>query len=435
MDRIQIGTLGIVVALALIALRMPIGVVLGIVSFVGIAAITGLSGAWGILTSIPLNFVANWNLSAVPMFLLMGFIAARAGLTNGLFTSARVFVGRVPGSLASSTVMASALFASCSGSSMATAAAFAKISVPEMLKAGYKPSLATGSVAAAGTLGSLIPPSILMIVYGIFTNTSIGDLFMAGVIPGILSAVAYIAMITIRATLDPTLAPVVEHKHTRKEVWAALRDIWPLPTLILGVLGGIFSGVFTPTEAGAVGAALAIVIAMVRRSLSRESIMKALIETAEGTSTVFVIVIGAVMFSTFLGLTSLPTQLAQHLLTMVDSPLTVIFVISVLFIILGCFIESTSIMLLTLPIIQPVLQGLNIDMVWFGIIVIKLLEIGMITPPVGMCCFVIRSALGSRVQLSEVFRGATWFVATDLVTLSIIVAFPMLSLYLPQLMK
>jgi C4-dicarboxylate transporter DctM subunit len=435
MDRIEIGTLGIVVALVLIALRMPIGVVLGIVSFVGIAAITGLSGAWGILTSIPLNFVANWNLSAVPMFLLMGFIAARAGLTNGLFTSARVFVGRVPGSLASSTVMASALFASCSGSSMATAAAFAKISVPEMLKAGYKPSLATGSVAAAGTLGSLIPPSILMIVYGIFTNTSIADLFMAGVIPGILSAVAYIAMITIRATLDPTLAPVVEHKHTREEIWAALRDIWPLPTLILGVLGGIFSGVFTPTEAGAVGAALAIVIAMVRRSLSRESIKKALIETAEGTSTVFIIVIGAVMFSTFLGLTSLPTQLAQQLLTMVDSPLTVIFVISVLFIILGCFIESTSIMLLTLPIIQPVLQGLNIDMVWFGIIVIKLLEIGMITPPVGMCCFVIRSALGSRVQLSEVFRGATWFVATDLVTLTIIVAFPMLSLYLPQLMK
>ena len=435
MDRIQIGTLAIAVALTLIALRMPIGVVLGIVSFAGIAAITGLSAAWGILTSIPLNFVANWNLSAVPMFLLMGFIAARAGLTNGLFTSARVFVGRVPGSLASSTVMASALFASCSGSSMATAAAFAKISVPEMLKAGYKPSLATGSVAAAGTLGSLIPPSILMIVYGIFTNTSIADLFMAGVIPGILSAVAYIAMITIRATLDPTLAPVVEHKHTREEIWAALRDIWPLPTLIVGVLGGIFSGVFTPTEAGAVGAALAIVIAMVRRSLSLESIKKALIETAEGTSTVFVIVIGAVMFSTFLGLTSLPTQLAQQLLALVDSPLTVIFVISVLFLILGCFIESTSIMLLTLPIIQPVLQGLNIDMVWFGIIVIKLLEIGMITPPVGMCCFVIRSALGSRVQLSEVFRGAAWFVATDLVTLSIIVAFPMLALYLPQLMK
>lgn len=435
MDRIDIGILGVVVALVLIALRMPIGVVLGIVSFVGIGSIAGLDGAWGILTSIPLNFVANWNLSAVPMFLLMGFIAARAGLTNGLFTSARVFVGRIPGSLASSTVMASALFASCSGSSMATAAAFAKISVPEMLKANYRPSLATGCVAAAGTLGSLIPPSILMIIYGIFTNTSIGDLFMAGVLPGILSAVAYIVMITTRATLDPTLAPVVEEKHTRKQIWAALRDIWPLPTLIVGVLGGIFSGVFTPTEAGAVGAALAMVIAVIRRSLSRESVKKALIETAEGTSTVFVIVIGAVMFSTFLGLTSLPTQLAQHLLTMVDSPLMVIFVISVLFLVLGCFIESTSIMLLTLPIIQPVLQGLNIDMVWFGIIVIKLLEIGMITPPVGMCCFVIRSALGSRVSLSDVFRGATWFVATDLVTLSLIVAFPMISLYLPQLMK
>jgi C4-dicarboxylate transporter, DctM subunit len=435
MGRVEIGIIGVVVALVLIGLRMPIGVVLGVVSFLGTAWLIGFDGAWGLLTSIPLNFVANWNLSAVPMFLLMGFIAARAGLTNGLFTSARVFVGRIPGSLASSTVMASALFAACSGSSMATAAAFARISVPEMLKAGYRPSLATGAVAAAGTLGSLIPPSILMIIYGIFTNTSIADLFMAGVLPGLLSAAAYIIMITTRATLDPTLAPVTEHAHTRKEIWAALRDIWPLPALVVGVLGGIFAGVFTPTEAGAVGAALAMVIAVVRRTLSRETIKKALIETAEGTSTVFIIVIGAVMFSTFMGLTSLPTQLAAQLLTMVDSPLTVIFVISVLFIILGCFIESTSIMLLTLPIIQPVLQGLGVDMVWFGIIVIKLLEIGMITPPVGMCCFVIRSALGSRVSLSDVFRGATWFVATDLVTLSLIVAFPMVALYLPQLMK
>jgi C4-dicarboxylate transporter DctM subunit len=421
--------------LVLIGLRMPIGVVLGVVSFLGIVSLIGLEAAWGMLTSIPLNFVANWNLSAVPMFLLMGYIAARAGLTNGLFTSARILVGRVPGSLASSTVMASALFASCSGSSMATAAAFAKISVPEMLKAGYRPSLATGCVASAGTLGSLIPPSILMIIYGIFTNTSIADVFMAGVLPGILSAVMYIAMITTRAVLDPTLAPVSEAVHTRAELWAAVRDIWPLPALIVGVLGGIFAGLFTPTEAGAVGAALALLIALVRRSLSWDSVKKALVETAEGTCTVFLIVIGAVMFSTFLGLTSLPTQLAEQLLRLVESPLMVIFVVSALYLVLGCFVESTSIMLLTLPIIQPVLTGLNIDMVWFGIIVIKLLEIGMITPPVGMCCFVMKSALGNRVSLSEVFRGAGWFVATDLVTLSLIVAFPMIALYLPQLMK
>ena len=435
MDRIQIGIVGISAALVLIGLRMPVGVALGIVAFLGIAAIAGLQGAWGILTSIPLNFVANWNLSAVPMFLLMGFVAARAGLTNGLFTSARILVGRVPGSLASSTVVASSLFAACSGSSMATAAAFSKISVPEMLKANYNPKLATGCVAAAGTLGSLIPPSILMIIYGIFTNTSISDLFMAGFLPGILSAAMYIAMITTRATLNPSLAPVTEHKHTRAELWAAVRDIWPLPTLIVGVLGGIFAGIFTPTEAGAIGAGLALVIAQVRRTLSWGAIRRALLETAEGTSTVFVIVIGAVMFSTFLGLTSLPTQLAQQLMTYVDSPLSVIFIVAVLYVVLGCFVESTSMMLLTLPIIQPALAAMHVDMVWFGIIVIKLLEIGMITPPVGMCCYVIRSALGSRVSLSDVFRGAAWFVATDLVTLSLIVAFPMIALYLPLALK
>ena len=435
MGRVEIGILGIAAALFLIGLRMPIGVVLGIVSFLGIVSLVGLEAAWGMLTSIPLNFVANWNLSAVPMFLLMGFIAARAGLTNGLFTSARILFGRVPGSLASSTVMASALFASCSGSSMATAAAFAKISIPEMLKAGYRPSLAAGCVASAGTLGSLIPPSILMIIYGIFTNTSIADVFMAGVLPGILSAVMYVVMITTRSILDPTLAPVSESKHSKEELWGALRDIWPLPTLTLGVLGGIFAGLFTPTEAGAVGAALALVIAVARRSLQWDAVKKALVETAEGTCTVFIIVIGAVMFSTFLGLTSVPTKLAEQMLGLADSPLMVIFMISVLYLILGCFVESASIMLLTLPIIQPVLTALNIDMVWFGIIVIKLLEIGMITPPVGMCCFVIKSALGNRISLSEVFRGAGWFVATDLVTLSIIVAFPVIALYLPALMK
>ena len=222
---------------------------------------------------------------------------------------------------------------------------------------------------------------------------------------------------------------------SKEELWGALRDIWPLPTLTLGVLGGIFAGLFTPTEAGAVGAALALVIAVARRSLQWDAVKKALVETAEGTCTVFIIVIGAVMFSTFLGLTSVPTKLAEQMLGLADSPLMVIFMISVLYLILGCFVESASIMLLTLPIIQPVLTALNIDMVWFGIIVIKLLEIGMITPPVGMCCFVIKSALGNRISLSEVFRGAGWFVATDLVTLSIIVAFPVIALYLPALMK
>ncbi|MFN8682373.1 TRAP transporter large permease [Paracoccus sp. P2] len=435
MDRLEIGTVGIAAVLVLLALRMPVGVVLGIVSFIGISVITSTGAAWGILTAIPMNFVAQWSLSAVPMFLLMGYIAAQAGLTRGLFSSARMLIGRIPGGLASATVIASALFASSSGSSVATAAAFSRIAVPEMMKANYKASLATGSVAAAGTLGSMIPPSILMILFGIFTNTSISQLFVAGILPGILSAVAFIVMITLRATFTPDLAPRYRGTHTRVELWAAIRDIWPLPVLILGVLGGIFAGIFTPTESGAIGAVCALLIALSRRSINRKAFAQAVIATAEGTATVFLIAIGATMFSVFLGLTGVPAALAEVLLGIVESPLAVIAAIAVLYIILGMFVESVAIMLLTIPIIDPVLKSLGIDMIWFGIIVIKLLEIGLITPPVGLNLFVVKSAMGSRVSLTEVIRGASWFVLTDLVTLTLIVLFPAISLFLPSLMK
>lgn len=435
MDRIDIGVIGIVVTLLFIALRMQVGVVLGIIAFAGIAALTSMSAAWSMLATIPKSFIAQWSLSAVPMFLLMGYIASQTGLTKGLFASARVFLGRVPGGLASATVVASALFASASGSSVATSAAFSRIAVPEMLKSNYKASLATGAVAASGTLGSLIPPSVLMILYGLFTDTSIGQLFIGGVLPGLLSAAVYISMITVRAKLDPTLAPLSDETHTPEEVWAAIKDIWPLPALIIGVLGGMFAGIFSPTEAGAIGAGLAAFIALMRKSLSREKIVKALIETAEGTCTVFIIAIGAKMFSIFMGLTSVPTELANSMLASVSSPVAVIVIIALLYVFLGMFIDGISLMLLTIPIIQPILDGMGVNMVWFGIIVIKLLEIGLITPPVGMNVYVIRSALGSRVSLTEVFKGATWFIAMDLCTLSLLIAFPIITLYLPGIMK
>lgn len=435
MDRVEIGFVGIVIALILIVLRMQVGVVLGVVAFVGITFLTSSGAAWGILTAIPSNFIADWNLSAVPMFLLMGYIAAQAGLTKGLFQNARILLGRVPGGLASATVVASAMFASASGSSVATAAAFSRIAVPEMLKSNYQPSLATGCVAAAGTLGSLIPPSILLILYGIFTQSSIGELFIAGVVPGILSAVAFILMITIRACLNPKLAPASTRRYSWSEIMASLKDVWPLPALILGVIGGIFTGIFSPTEAGAIGAALALVIALARRSLSGQVVIRALIETAEGTATIFIIAIGATMFSVFMGLSAVPSFLADFLLEFVDTPIAVILAIAVLYIIMGMFVDSVSIMLLTIPIIHPLLMGLDINMVWFGIITIKLLEIGMITPPVGLNVYVIRSALGSSVSLSDVFKGAGWFLLTDIITLSLLIAFPAITLFLPDLMR
>lgn len=434
MDRLYVGIAGIGVALILIAMRMQVGAALGLVAFVGIAIITSVSAAWGILTAIPINFIAQWSLSAVPMFLLMGYIAAQAGLTKGLFAGARILLGKIPGGLASATVFASALFASASGSSVATAAAFSKIAVPEMLKSNYKPSLATGCVAASGTLGSLIPPSLMFILFGIFTNTSISGLFVGGVIPGVLSAAIYVGMITIRAKIDPELAPLTAENHTRSEVISVILDIWPLPTLIIAVLGGMFAGVFTPTEAGAIGAGAAVIIALIRRTLSKKAFLEGVMQTAIGCSSVFIIAIGAQMFTVFMGLSNLPSALANSMLSIVSTPIPVIFAISIVFVILGMFMESISLMLLTIPVILPILESLHINMIWFGIIMIKLLEIGMVTPPFGINIYVIRSALGSEVKLGEVFQGALWFIAMDVLTLIILITFPALSTFLPGLM-
>ncbi|ASJ73468.1 TRAP transporter large permease [Granulosicoccus antarcticus] len=433
MDRIEIGMAGVAITLLLLAVRTPIGVTLGIVAFVGIWILTSLSAAWSIVTAIPFDFITNWNLSAVPTFLLMGYVASATGLTKGLFASIRMFFGRVPGGLASSTVLASAMFASASGSSVATAAAFSRIAVPEMLKSKYDPGLATGAVAASGTLGSLIPPSILMILFGIFTDTSVGALFLAGVIPGIISAGIYIGMITVRSSLNPSLAPPHNETYTRAEKIQGLKEIWPLPTLIVFVLGGIFVGVFSPTEAGAVGAFLAMVIAGFRGTLNWPVMKKALVETAEGTSTTFIIALGAVMFVRFLGLSTLPEFVAEVLLPVTDSPVYLIAMIAVLYVVLGMFVDPMSLMLLTLPIVLPLTTSLGIDMVWFGIIVIKLLEIGLITPPVGLCVYVMKTSLGDQVSLSVMFKGVFWFLAMDVLTLTILVAFPILSLWLPSL--
>lgn len=428
-----VGVVSLFAVLFLIAIRVPIGIVMLVVSFCGIWAGTAFPVAWGMARAIPFDVIANWSFSAIPMFLLMGYMASHGGLTSGLFTALRIVTRNVPGGLAVSGVGACALFSAASGSSVATSAAMAKISVPEMLKAGYDKALATGTIAAGGTLGSLIPPSILMIIYGIFAQVSIGDLFMAGVIPGILSAVMYAIMIMIRAKLNPKIAPKIQYDPSRAEKIAAFKEVWPLPALIMGVLGAIFAGIATPTEAGALGAFIAVVLCYFRGTLKWKTLSSAIRDAAFGTSTIFIIVVGATMFTSFIGMTGVPAKLSSLMLSIADDQLTMILMIAVIYLILGMFIEGAGIMLLTLPIIYPLLQATNTDMIWFGIIVIKLLEIGMVTPPVGLNCYVMSSALKGQVPLSTVFRGALWFVATDIVTLGLLIGFPIISLWLPSL--
>ena len=434
MTDIQIGFLGVALTLMLIAVRIPVAIVLGSVAFCGIWATTSLRAAWSVVSSIPYNFVTDWNLSAIPTFLLMGVIAAEAGLTRGLFSAIRVFLGRVPGGLASSTVVASAMFASASGSSIATAAAFSRIAVPEMLRAKYNVGLATGSVAAAGTLGSLIPPSILMILFGIFAETSISALFMAGVLPGLLSAGMFILMITSRCAITPSLAPVAS---SLGSTWAEKRDaiieIWPLPVLVVLVMGGIFHGFFSPTEAGAVGAFLAAIIGFARKTLSLNKLIEALRSAVVATSTIFLIGLGAAMYVRFLGLSGLPLHISDMLLPVTDNAYILIAMISILFVLLGMFVDPLAILLLTLPIVLPLVEQLGLDKVWFGIIVIKLLEIGLITPPVGLNAFVVKSSLGNLVSIGQVFSGIAWFFLIEVVTLIMLIAWPQISLWLPGL--
>ncbi|MCG8446974.1 MAG: TRAP transporter large permease [Hyphomicrobiales bacterium] len=435
MDNLTIGFAGLALALLLMALRMQIGAALGLVSFVGIAMILNWKAAWGIVTAVPFNFVGDWNLTAVPMFLLMGYVASAAGLTAGLFNAMRLFLSRLPGGLGVASVGACALFAAASGSSVATASAMARIATPEMLRYKYDPGLASGVVAASGTLGSLIPPSILMVLFGYFAEVSIGQLFIAGIIPGIISALIYMAMIVGRAIANPEIAPPADDHPTMREMLAALREIWPLPVLIVGVLSGIFLGVFTPTEAGAVGAFLAMVIAAAKGSLTRDVLKKAFTHTLSGTAGIFMVVIGTVLLTRFMALSGVPTFFADMFIEWGSSDLMIILLIAVLYVVLGMFVDSIGLMLLTLPIILPVVREAGMDLIWFGIVVVKLLEIGLITPPVGLNVYVIKGALGNLVRLQDVFRGVLWFIAMDIVALVIIVLVPQLSLWLPSLMR
>jgi tripartite ATP-independent transporter DctM subunit len=435
MDNLTIGLLGLLAGLALVALRVQIGVALGVVSFIGIASIMNLKAALGTLTAVPYNFVGDWSLTAIPMFLLMGYIASSTGLTAGLFAAMRIFLSRLPGGLAVASVGACAMMSAASGSSVAVSAAFARIATPEMIRYRYDPGLAAGVIASAGTLGSMIPPSILMLLYAYVAEVSVAKCFMAGFLPGVLSALVFAAMIIVRVKLKPSLAPAVTETYSREEKIAVLKNVWPLPVLVIGVMVGIFIGLFTPTEAGAIGAALALVIAQVRRTLTWPILWKALTLTLTGTASIFMVVIGTVLLGKFMAVSGVPGAVTAWFMGFGTSQLAVIVTVAILYLILGCFLDSIGLLLLTLPIVLPLARATGIDLIFFCILLVKLLELGLVTPPVGLNVYVTKSALGSLVSLTTVFRGVSWFIAADLVTLSILVAFPVISLFLPSLMN
>jgi len=421
--------------LMLLAIRVPIGMALIAVSFWGIAIETSLQAAVGAVSRLPVELATNWSFSAVPMFLLMGFIASEAGLTSGLFRASRVLFRKVPGNLACASVVASALFAAASGSSVATASAMSRIAIPEMLSRGFAPSLATGSIAASGTLGSLIPPSILMILFGVYADVSIGSLFFAGILPGIISVLIYIGMIIIRCYLNPDLDGEKQVEIEPIKFKYLLKDILPLPFLIATVMGSIAFGIATPTEAGALGATGSILLAMSSGDFNLRILFKSIRYSALTFSSIFIIIIGGALLTKFVAISGFATELNSYFSDGSFSVFQLVIFSAAIFILLGMFIDSIGLLLLTMPILLPIANSINVDLIWLGVMLIKLLEIGLITPPVGLNIFVIQGSMEEKIKSSVIFRGVAWFIGMDILTLAILYLFPSISLWLPSLMN
>jgi tripartite ATP-independent transporter DctM subunit len=424
--------------LVLIGLRVPIGLALGGVAVVGFWHLRNLTVALGVIKETPFVFAASWDLSAIPMFLLMGAIANNSGISASLFRAARVWFSGLPGGLAVATNIASAGFAAACGSSIAAAAAMARLAVPEMLKHGYDKALSTGVVASAGTLAALIPPSILFVLYGIFAEVSVVKLLIAGIVPGLLTAAIYTAMIIARCKLDPSLAPRVsgaERAALRAERRASLLEVWPLLVLIVGIIGGLYSGIITPTEAGACGAFLAGVIGVAQRKLTLPKFVDALTDAMATTAQIFFIGMGAVMYTKFLALVGISSLFAETIGTWALSPVLLVIAVSIIYLILGMFLDPLGIMLITIPVFVPMFAALKLDLVWLGVLVVKYVEIGMLTPPVGFNVFVVKNAVGESIPLETIFRGCLWFLACEVVIMTLLIAFPAISLWLPNTMQ
>ena len=433
MSDLAIGFVSLAAIIVLLILRVPIGIALATVAIVGTMAIVGPAATFSLAGLLPYDFAASWELSAIPMFLLMGTLTYHSGLVTSLYDAARIWLRALPGGLAVATNLACAGFAAASGSSVATTVAMGRIAVPEMLKAGYDRGLSTAVAACAGTLGSLIPPSVLMILYCAFTGQSVAKMFLAGVLPGLLTAAIYAGMIVGRCTLKPSLAPRIEGRATWAERIAALRSTWPLPVLIVGVIGGLYGGVVTPTEAGALGAGLAFVIAAVQRRMSWLIIKKSVIEALEGTATIFFAALGAIMLTRLMAFSGVPNMLAGVANELAAEPWMLVLGCSVVYVILGCFLEPLGLVLLTLPVMVPAFESRGIDMIWFGIMVVKYVEIGLMTPPVGLNVYAVKTIVGDSVPLSAIFAGCAWFLACEALILALLFVFPEIALVLPRM--
>lgn len=421
----------LVFAAIMLVVRIPIGIVLLFAGALGFSLVRGPIITMDTIGARLFDIGSGYALSAIPLFLLMGHVAATAGITQDIYRAARAWLGHLKGSVVLATTVAAVGFAACSGSTTSSTAVFGKVAIPEMLRLKVDRKLAAGCVATVGTLAGMIPPSINLIVFGIIARQSVPQLLIAGVIPGLMTAAAFVLMIYIRVSRNPELAPTLP-RADRKERMQSLKGVWSFLALGGLVIGGIYGGIFTPTEAGALGAAGAFVIAMLRRKLSFSTIKEVFLETAKTTSVIFIILVGALIFTSYLAISGGSSAISEFIVGL-DLPMLAIVVIYVILLLaLGCIVDPISVMFLTVPIFVPPLVELGAHPIWLGILVAKTLEIGMITPPVGLNAFVLKSVVPS-FSLREIFGGIWWFLQVELITLILLIAFPAIATWLPNL--
>ncbi len=426
------ASLGFLAVFAMAFLRIPLALAMAFAGLAGLGLMRGWQPAFASTSQVIFETGFAYVLSVIPLFILMGNLVARAGMARELYTAANAFVGHRKGGLAMASIIASGGFGSICGSSIATAATMTRVAYPEMKRHGYKDTLATGAIASGGTLGILIPPSTVMVIYGIITETDIGKLFVAGILPGLV-AIACLCLAVVYITWrDPAAGPPAE-RFSWSQRLAAVRGIWGVGLLFALVIGGIYGGVFTATEGAGVGAAGAFFFARFRGALTPRVLLDILVESTRTTAMLFTILIGAMVFTSFINFTSMPGDLRDFLLQFSPHPIMVVAVMMAIYVALGLVMEELSMVLLTIPVFFPVITGLGFDPVWFGILIVTIVEIGMISPPVGMNLFVMNSLL-PLVKLKNIFKGVWPFVMADIVRLCILIAFPAISLWLPSFM-
>jgi C4-dicarboxylate transporter, DctM subunit len=427
-----VAVIGFVVLFALMLLRVPVGMAMGLVGVSGFAYIQGGLPALKLVGQTSMRTVADYSFGVIPMFLLMGAIVSASGMSRELFRAANSVVGHLKGGLGIATIAACAGFAAISGSSVATAATFSTVAYPEMRAHRYPPAFSTGVIAAGGTLGAMFPPSTVLAVYGLITQQDIGKLFIAGILPGLLAVSMYVATITVIAVLSPGYLPAGRPSSWRERI-AALREVWAPLVLFLFVIGGLYGGVFTPTEAGGMGAGGALVLSLWRRRLRREQLLQSLLQATRTAAAIFTVLIGALLFGYFLAVTQTPQKVTMLLTGLGLGRYGVLALIMLMYLVLGCLMDALAMIILTVPIIFPVIAALGFDPIWFGVIIVMTVELGLIHPPVGMNVFVIKTVV-PEVSFLTIFSGVLPFIVTDMLRLVILIAFPAIATFLPERM-